>query len=74
MLRKMEASFELWGKRTGVIDTKEKFEAHRMELATHEWDRMKASDSIECRNCHSFEGMDNRKQKPKAPVWESATL
>lgn len=66
MLRKAKASFEVWGKLTGSIDTKEKFEAKRMELATHEWDRMKASGSRECKNCHSFEGMSAQKQKPKA--------
>jgi len=66
MARKIEASAELWGKVTGYIDTPEKFEAHRMELATHEWARMKSRDSIECRNCHSFEGMNAAKQKPRA--------
>jgi len=58
MQRKIQASQEVWGKITGYIDTREKFEAHRLELATHEWDRMKSSDSRECRNCHSFEGMN----------------
>jgi cytochrome c-type protein NapC len=63
MLRKAKASFEVWGKITGYVDTPEKFNAHRMELATHEWDRMKASDSRECRNCHSYEAMSNEVQK-----------
>lgn len=63
MLRKIQASQEIWGKITGYIDTPEKFEAHRMELATHEWDRMKASGSRECRNCHSFETMSGDVQK-----------
>ena len=63
MIRKAKASFEVWGKLTGSIDTKEKFEAKRMELATHEWERMKARDSIECRNCHSFEAMSPSLQK-----------
>jgi cytochrome c-type protein NapC len=66
MQRKIQASGEVWGKITGTIDTKEKFEAKRLELATHEWDRMKASDSRECRNCHSFEGMNAEKQQPRA--------
>jgi cytochrome c-type protein NapC len=57
LLRKIQASQELWGKVTGIIDTTEKFEARRMKLATSEWARMKASDSRECRNCHSFEAM-----------------
>ena len=66
MLRKSKASFEVWGKITGDIDTPEKFEAKRMTLATHEWDRMKASGSRECRNCHDFDSMEVKKQKPKA--------
>jgi cytochrome c-type protein NapC len=63
MLRKAKASFEVWGKLTGSIDTPEKFEAKRITLATHEWDRMKDSDSRECRNCHNFEAMSADYQK-----------
>jgi len=66
MIRKSKASFELWGKIMGTIDTKQKFEARRIKLATDEWNRMRASDSRECRNCHSFEAMVKEKQKPKA--------
>ena len=63
MLRKIQASKEIWGKLTGFVDTPEKFESHRMELATHEWERMKASGSRECRNCHDFEAMSGNIQK-----------
>ena len=42
----------------GTIDTPEKFEAKRMQLAEHVWSSMEASDSRECRNCHSYEAMD----------------
>ena len=63
MIRKVQASREVWGKITGTIDTKEKFEAKRLVLAEREWARMKASDSRECRNCHSFDSMDPEKQK-----------
>ena len=63
MLRKIQASNEVWGKITGYIDTPEKFESHRMELATHEWARMKGSDSRECRNCHNFDAMSGVIQK-----------
>ncbi|MDD5329188.1 MAG: NapC/NirT family cytochrome c [Sulfuricella sp.] len=66
MQRKIQASQEVWGKITGFVDTPEKFEAHRLELARHEWARMKGSNSRECRNCHSFEGMDSAKQKTRA--------
>ena len=63
MIRKSQASFEIWGKITGSIDTKEKFEAKRMELASHEWARMKATNSRECRNCHDFDAMSPELQK-----------
>jgi cytochrome c-type protein NapC len=63
LIRKVKASGEIWGKLTGTIDTKEKFEAKRLELAQNEWARMKARDSIECRNCHSFDAMNPDIQK-----------
>ena len=66
MIRKVQASRELYGKVMGTIDTKEKFEAKRLELAEHEWARMKAADSRECRNCHAFESMNTESQKPRA--------
>ena len=66
MVRKMKASMEVWGSLTGVIGTKEKFEAKRMQMATNEWEQMKASGSRECKNCHNFDGMDSKKQKPRA--------
>ncbi len=66
MQRKIQASGEVWGKLTGSIDTKEKFEAKRLELAQHEWARMKNSDSRECRNCHSYEGMNMEVQDKMA--------
>jgi cytochrome c-type protein NapC len=64
--RKIQASGELWGKLAGTIDTKEKFAARRLELAQHEWARMKDSDSRECRNCHSYEGMNTAIQDETA--------
>jgi cytochrome c-type protein NapC len=64
--RKMQASLELWGHFRGVIDTKEKFEKRRYELATHVWTRMKQTDSLECRNCHHENAMDPDKQTEKA--------
>jgi cytochrome c-type protein NapC len=64
--RKMRATFELWGHLRGVIDTKEKFEAHRSMLAQRVWKRMKETDSHECRNCHVAEKMDSDKQTEKA--------
>ena len=64
--RKMRASLELWGHFVGVVDTKEKFEKHRAELAQKVWRRMKETDSLECRNCHHADKMDSDKQSEKA--------
>jgi cytochrome c-type protein NapC len=66
IIRKIQASKEVYGKIVGTINTREKFEAKRLELATHEWARMKAADSRECRNCHSFQGMNPEAQKQRA--------
>ncbi len=64
--RKMQASKEVWGKIFKTIDTREKFLAKRKELAQHEWDRLKANDSLECRNCHDFQYMDFTRQGRRA--------
>ena len=67
MIRKIQASQELYGHFvTGVIDTPEKFEAHRAEMAQSVWATMKGNDSLECRNCHAVEHMDFKLQSPKA--------
>jgi cytochrome c-type protein NapC len=63
LIRKIQASQELWGKLIGFVDTPEKFETHRMELATQEWERMQASGSRECLNCHDFDAMSSELQK-----------
>jgi cytochrome c-type protein NapC len=62
----MEASKEVWGHLFGTIDTREKFQEHRLDLAIHEWTRLKANDSLECRNCHSDESMDITRQSVRA--------
>src|SRR3954451_11474665 len=64
--RKMQASKEVWGKIFGTIDTRKKFQDHRLALAKREWVRMKANDSLECRNCHSSAAMDLAKQTLRA--------
>ncbi len=66
MKRKIEASAEIYHKIVGTVDTVEKFDAHRLEMAKRVWDVMKSTDSRECRNCHSFEAMLPEAQKPRA--------
>jgi cytochrome c-type protein NapC len=64
--RKMQASKEVWGKIFGTIDTREEFLAMRRTLAEHEWERLKANDSLECRNCHAGGSMDLTRQSVRA--------
>ncbi|TVZ40670.1 LOW QUALITY PROTEIN: trimethylamine-N-oxide reductase cytochrome c-type subunit TorC [Alteromonadaceae bacterium 2753L.S.0a.02] len=63
VLKKMEKGFkEIPAKLLGTISTPEKYEARRLEMAENVWAEMKASDSRECRNCHSLESMDPEAQ------------
>jgi len=66
VIRKIKASNELFHKMLGTISTREKFEAHREELAKHVWETMKSTDSRECRNCHAYIYMDLAKQDKSA--------
>ncbi|MBM5571680.1 MULTISPECIES: NapC/NirT family cytochrome c [Deefgea] len=66
MIRKIQASKEVWGKLTGYIDTREKFLDKRIELAENEWKRMKANDSKACRNCHNYEYFDYMEQNSRS--------
>jgi len=72
--RKMQASKEVWGKIFGRINTREKFLQHRLELAKHEWTRLKANDSLECRNCHNYQYMDWTRQSMRAVQVHSVAL
>jgi trimethylamine-N-oxide reductase cytochrome c-type subunit TorC len=60
---KLAAYKDLISEFVGTIDTREKFQAHRLEMAQTVWDNMKQTDSRECRSCHSYEAMDFVHQK-----------
>jgi nitrate/TMAO reductase-like tetraheme cytochrome c subunit len=66
VVRKVQASNELLHKALGTVDTPEKFNEHRLELAKRVWNAMKKTDSRECRNCHSFDSMNPEDQKGRA--------
>jgi len=66
LLRKAQASMEVWHHLMGKIDTREKFEAHRPELASRVWKRMLQTDSRECRNCHASAKFSEELQSEKA--------
>lgn len=57
MIRKVLAANDVFQHFTGRIDTKVKFEEHRLEMAKSVWLRMKETDSRECRNCHDVKAM-----------------
>ncbi len=64
--RKTQAINELFHKFIGSIDSREKFEAKRLELAEHVWSYMESVDCRECRECHSYEAMDVHRQSADA--------
>jgi len=64
--RKIMAANDVYHHLLGTEDTKEKFEAHRLELAKKVWRHMKETDSAECRNCHDVKTMDPEQQGPTA--------
>jgi cytochrome c-type protein NapC len=66
MVRKIQASNELFHKALGTIDTPEKFEAKRLQLAKNVWKVMKETDSRECRNCHNLISMNYDRQEGRA--------
>ncbi len=67
VIRKIQASNELYHHFiVKDVDTPEKFDAKRLELAKHVWKAMKETDSRECRNCHNFESMNPKFQRPRA--------
>ncbi|OGT90549.1 MAG: cytochrome C [Gammaproteobacteria bacterium RIFOXYA12_FULL_61_12] len=72
---KIVAVRDIYHELAGTIDTKEKYDARRWHLANRVWDRMKQSDSRECRTCHAFDSMDfsaqnqtARKKHPRAKM------
>ncbi|HFD79781.1 MAG TPA: c-type cytochrome [Gammaproteobacteria bacterium] len=62
VIRKIQASVEVYHWAVGSIDTPEKFEAKRAVLAGKVWKTMKNTDSRECRNCHRFDSMELKQQ------------
>lgn len=72
--RKIQASNELWHHFLGTIDTRDKYEAKRLQLATNVWKVMKKTDSRECRNCHSFEYMDFTVQESRSHARHEESL
>jgi len=74
VIRKVRASNDILQHLLGTIDTPQKFEAHRLEMAQAVWKRMKATDSHECRNCHDVKAMDPEMQGKTAQTQHKKLL
>jgi len=55
--RKMEASHDVWGWLLQTVNTPEKFEDKRLEMASREWKRFDRDNSLACKNCHNYDSM-----------------
>ncbi len=60
---KIWAAKDVYHEIMGTVDTPEKYEAHRWNMASQVWAKMEASDSRECRNCHNYDNMDMSQQQ-----------
>ncbi|MEO1202517.1 MAG: NapC/NirT family cytochrome c [Pseudomonadota bacterium] len=59
---KAVVSLDIIPEMMGKLDTAEKYESHRAEMAEAVWRQFKANDSKFCRHCHSVEAMDLEEQ------------
>ena len=74
IVRKLTAADGLLHKLLGTVDSQEKFAARRLELAQRVWRDMSATDSRECRNCHSYGYMNLEKQAASIQKNHSADI
>ena len=58
----------------GTINTPEKFEAHRMRMATPTWEELSENDSRACRYCHVEARWDLEAQSEKARDFHAGPL
>ncbi|HYG86663.1 MAG TPA: NapC/NirT family cytochrome c [Azospirillum sp.] len=72
LVAKVVAAKDVYHSLMGTIDTKEKFEARRLQMAQRVWAQMEATESQACRNCHDFRAMkldeQGRRAQSKHPV------
>ncbi|HIF9368571.1 TPA: NapC/NirT family cytochrome c [Photobacterium damselae] len=67
LLTKLRATKDIYHEFiTGKIDTPEKYEEHRAELAETVWAQMRANDSATCRSCHNEDAMETYEQSEEA--------
>lgn len=66
MYAKLIATKDIYHEILGTIDTPEKFEEHRWDMANRVWAKMERTDSRECRECHTYDAMDLTEQSRSA--------
>lgn len=57
LIAKFFALDDIYGHFMGAIDSPEKFEARRMEMAEKVWASMREDGAAACKTCHSFDAM-----------------
>lgn len=62
---KAVVSLDIIPEMMGKLDTAEKYEAHRAEMAESVWRQFKENDSRFCRSCHNDDAMDLEAQDRK---------
>ena len=62
MVAKVVAVKDLYHEIIGSMNTREKFDASRLKMARRVWEKMRNTDSRECRSCHTIDHMAFDKQ------------
>jgi cytochrome c-type protein NapC len=74
MWRKIRAVGEIYHHIKGTIDTREKYDEHRMWMASKTWAYMNSTDSRACRNCHDEARWNLELQSEKAQEYHDGPL
>lgn len=70
----MVVSLDIVPELMGKLNTPEKYEAHRGEMAKSVWTQFRKNDSEFCRHCHDLERMDLESQDRRASRRHSKAL
>ncbi len=62
MVAKVVAVKDLYHEIIGSMNTREEFDASRLKMARRVWEKMRNTDSRECRSCHTIDHMAFDKQ------------
>ncbi|MGI2258013.1 pentaheme c-type cytochrome TorC [Shewanella sp. GXUN23E] len=66
MAVKVAAAKDVYGEIFGVINTPEKYNAKRLEMASRVWKQFDRTKSQACKNCHRYESMNWAEMSPLA--------